>query len=67
MPNTNDLIKIAALAGGAVLLKSAISYLREYDLRDKTGLNHGRLERARSRHGARICATRFSSRALRAR
>jgi len=61
MPNTNDLIKITALAGGAVLLKSAINYLREYDLRDKTVLITGGsrglglvMAREFARHGARL-------------
>jgi len=61
MPNTNDLIKMTAIAGGALLLKSAIDYLREYDLRDKTVLITGGsrglgLVTARefARHGARL-------------
>ena len=41
MANENDIMKITALAGGAVLLKSAISYLLEYDLRNKTVLITG--------------------------
>lgn len=58
---TNDLIKIGALAGGAVLLKSAIDYLREYDLRDKTVLITGGsrglglvMAREFARHGSRL-------------
>jgi short-subunit dehydrogenase len=58
---TNDLIKVTALAGGAVLLKSAIAYLREYDLRDKTVLITGGsrglglvMAREFARHGSRI-------------
>ncbi|HZM98293.1 MAG TPA: SDR family oxidoreductase [Pyrinomonadaceae bacterium] len=61
MPNTNDLIKITAVAGGALLLKSAIDYLREYDLRDKTVLITGGsrglglvMAREFARHGARL-------------
>ena len=61
MPNRNDLIKIGALAGGAVLLKSAIAYLREYDLKDKTVLITGGsrglglvMAREFARHGARL-------------
>jgi short-subunit dehydrogenase len=61
MPNTNDLIKITAIAGGAVLLKSAIDYLREYDLRDKTVLITGGsrglglvMAREFARHGSRL-------------
>jgi short-subunit dehydrogenase len=61
MPNTNDLIKITAIAGGALLLKSAIDYLREYDLRDKTVLITGGsrglglvMAREFARHGARL-------------
>jgi len=61
MPNRNDLIKIAALAGGAVLLKSAIGYLREYDLQDKTVLITGGsrglglvMAREFARHGSRL-------------
>ena len=61
MPNTNDLIKITAIAGGAVLLKSAIDYLREYDLKDKTVLITGGsrglglvMAREFARHGARL-------------
>ena len=61
MPNANDLIKITVLAGGAVLLKSAIGYLREYDLRDKTVLITGGsrglglvMAREFARHGARL-------------
>ena len=61
MPNRNDLIKIGAVAGGAVLLKSAIAYLREYDLKDKTVLITGGsrglglvMAREFARHGARL-------------
>ena len=61
MPNTNDLIKMTAIAGGALLLKSAIDYLREYDLRDKTVLITGGsrglglvMAREFARHGARL-------------
>jgi len=61
MPNTNDLIKMTAVAGGALLLKSAIDYLREYDLRDKTVLITGGsrglglvMAREFARHGARL-------------
>jgi short-subunit dehydrogenase len=61
MPNTNDLIKITAIAGGALLLKSAIDYLREYDLRDKTVLITGGsrglglvMAREFARHGTRL-------------
>jgi short-subunit dehydrogenase len=61
MPNTNDLIKITAVAGGALLLKSAIDYLREYDLRDKTVLITGGsrglglvMAREFARHGTRL-------------
>lgn len=61
MPNTQDLIKVAALAGGAVLLKSAVAYLREYDLRDKTVLITGGsrglglvMAREFARHGSRL-------------
>lgn len=61
MPNTNDLIKITAVAGGALLLKSAIDYLREYDLRYKTVLITGGsrglglvMAREFARHGARL-------------
>ena len=61
MPNRNDLIKIGALAGGAVLLKSAIACLREYDLKDKTVLITGGsrglglvMAREFARHGARL-------------
>ncbi|HVI71211.1 MAG TPA: SDR family oxidoreductase, partial [Pyrinomonadaceae bacterium] len=61
MPNTSDLIKITAVAGGALLLKSAIDYLREYDLRDKTVLITGGsrglglvMAREFARHGARL-------------
>ena len=61
MRNTNDLIKIGAIAGGALLLKSAIDYVREYDLRDKTVLITGGsrglglvMAREFARHGARL-------------
>ena len=61
MPNRNDLIKLGAVAGGAVLLKSAIAYLREYDLKDKTVLITGGsrglglvMAREFARHGARL-------------
>ncbi|HEX5875033.1 MAG TPA: SDR family oxidoreductase [Pyrinomonadaceae bacterium] len=39
--NTTDVLKIAALAGGALLVKSTIDRLREYDLRNKTVLITG--------------------------
>ena len=52
---------MTAIAGGAVLLKSAIDYLREYDLRDKTVLITGGsrglglvMAREFARHGARL-------------
>ena len=61
MATTNDIIKIAAIAGGAVLLKSAIGYFREYDLRDKTVLITGGsrglglvMAREFARHGSRL-------------
>jgi len=61
MPTTNDLIKISAIAGGALLFKSAMDYLREYDLRDKTVLITGGsrglglvMAREFARHGARL-------------
>ena len=38
---TTDVLKIAALAGGALLVKSTIDRLREYDLRNKTVLITG--------------------------
>lgn len=41
MATANDIIKIAALAGGAFLLKSALSHLFEYDLKHKTVLITG--------------------------
>ena len=65
MATGKDIIKIAALAGGAVLLKSALSHLFEYDLRDKTVLITGGsrglglvMAREFAREGARlaICA-----------
>ena len=39
--NTTDVLKIAALAGGALLVKSTIDRLREYDLQNKTVLITG--------------------------
>lgn len=58
---TNDIIKIAAVAGGAVLLKSAIGYFRDYDLRNKTVLITGGsrglglvMAREFARHGSRL-------------
>ena len=65
MANGKDIMKIAALAGGAVLLKSALSRLFEYDLRNKTVLITGGsrglglvMAREFAREGARlaICA-----------
>ena len=41
MTNGKDIMKITALAGGAVLLKSALSQLFEYDLKNKTVLITG--------------------------
>jgi NAD(P)-dependent dehydrogenase (short-subunit alcohol dehydrogenase family) len=38
---TTDVLKIAALAGGALLVKSTIDRLREYDLQNKTVLITG--------------------------
>jgi NAD(P)-dependent dehydrogenase (short-subunit alcohol dehydrogenase family) len=38
---TTDVLKIAALAGGALLVKSTIDRLREYELRNKTVLITG--------------------------
>ena len=61
MATTKDIIKITVLAGGALLLKSAVSYLREYDLRDKTVLITGGsrglglvMAREFARHGSRL-------------
>ena len=61
MTTTNDIIKVAALAGGALLLKSAVSYLREYDLTNKsvliTGGSRGLglvMAREFARHGSRL-------------
>jgi NAD(P)-dependent dehydrogenase (short-subunit alcohol dehydrogenase family) len=65
MANGKDIMKIAALAGGAVLLKSALNHLFEYDLRNKnvliTGGSRGLglvMAREFAREGARlaICA-----------
>lgn len=39
--NTTDVLKIAAFAGGALLVKSTIDRLREYDLQNKTVLITG--------------------------
>jgi short-subunit dehydrogenase len=41
MPTGKDIIKIGAVAGGALLLKSVLSRLSEYDLKDKTVLITG--------------------------
>ena len=58
---TTDVLKIAALAGGALLVKSTIDRLREYDLRNKTVLITGGsrglglvLAREFAREGARL-------------
>jgi short-subunit dehydrogenase len=65
MPNGKDIIKITALAGGAFLVKSALSRMFEYDLKDKTVLITGGsrglglvMAREFAREGARlaICA-----------
>ncbi|HEU5458867.1 MAG TPA: SDR family oxidoreductase, partial [Pyrinomonadaceae bacterium] len=65
MAKGKDIMKVAALAGGAVLLKSALSHLFEYDLRNKTVLITGGsrglglvMAREFAREGARlaICA-----------
>jgi short-subunit dehydrogenase len=61
MPNTNDIIKLTAIAGGALLLKSAVDYLREYDLTNKTVLITGGsrglglvMAREFAQHGSRL-------------
>jgi NAD(P)-dependent dehydrogenase (short-subunit alcohol dehydrogenase family) len=61
MPNGKDVIKIAALAGGALLLKSALTHLFEYDLKNKTVLITGGsrglglvMAREFAREGARL-------------
>ena len=61
MPNGKDIAKIAALAGGAFLLKSALSHLFEYDLKNKTVLITGGsrglglvMAREFAREGARL-------------
>jgi short-subunit dehydrogenase len=41
MPTGKDIVTIGALAGGALLLKSVLSHLSEYDLKDKTVLITG--------------------------
>lgn len=41
MTTGNDIIKLTALAAGAVVLKSALNHLREYDLKNKTVLITG--------------------------
>ena len=58
---TKDVLKIAALAGGALLVRSTIDRLREYDLRNKTVLITGGsrglglvLAREFAREGARL-------------
>jgi len=65
MPNGKDIIKITALAGGAFLVKSALSRMFEYNLKDKTVLITGGsrglglvMAREFAREGARlaICA-----------
>lgn len=59
--NTTDVLKIAAIAGGALLVKSTIDRLREYDLKNKTVLITGGsrglglvLAREFAREGARL-------------
>ena len=59
--NTTDVLKIAAIAGGALLVKSTIYRLREYDLKNKTVLITGGsrglglvLAREFAREGARL-------------
>jgi short-subunit dehydrogenase len=65
MATGKDILKITALAGGAYLIKSALSYLFEYDLTNKTVLITGGsrglglvMAREFAREGARlaICA-----------
>ena len=58
---SKDIITLTALAGGAVLLKSAVSSLFEYDLKNKTVLITGGsrglglvMAREFARHGSRI-------------
>jgi short-subunit dehydrogenase len=61
MATTKDVVKIAALAGGAALLKSLLSRINEYDLKDKTVLITGGsrglglvMAREFAREGARL-------------
>ena len=61
MANGKDIIKVAALAGGALLVKSALSHLFEYDLKHKTVLITGGsrglglvMAREFAREGARL-------------
>ena len=61
MANGKDIMKIAALAGGAFLVKSALSHLFEYDLKNKTVLITGGsrglglvMAREFAREGARL-------------
>jgi short-subunit dehydrogenase len=61
MANGKDIIKVAALAGGALLVKSALSHLFEYDLKNKTVLITGGsrglglvMAREFAREGARL-------------
>ena len=61
MPNANQIVKVAALAGGAYLLRSALSRFFEYDLKNKTVLITGGsrglglvMAREFAREGARL-------------
>ncbi len=61
MANANQIVKVAALAGGAFLLKSALSRFFEYDLKNKTVLITGGsrglglvMAREFAREGARL-------------
>ena len=65
MATGKDVLKVAALAVGTALLKSAFDHLRSYDLKDKTVLITGGsrglglvLARQFAREGARLTPSR---------